>query len=103
VSNTVGIEYLFTVNTELVESDLRKIETMLVGIAGKIRRLTGNESLDGLMAKIQETINYVRALQVAVAAFQAALIPGAGWVKAAWVGFAAVNAAFAGYDMVRGY
>jgi len=103
LSETTEINYLLTVNADLTYSELQKIETMLTSLASRLRRLTGNENIDKFIAKVQEAINYVRALQVAVTAFMAAAVPGAGWVKAAWVGFAAANAAFAGYDMLRGY
>ena len=98
-----AVDFLLTVNTELVASELQKIETMLVRLSNYIQRLSGNKNLDALMVKIQQTINYVRALQVALSAVEAALIPGAGWVKAAFSGFAIANAAFVAYDMTRGY
>ena len=103
MSESVEIEYLLTVNTEMTYSELRKIETMLIRLSGYVQRLAGNENLDKLMNKIQQTIHYIRALQIALIALQAAMVPGAGWIKVAWVGFAATNAAFAGYDMLRGY
>ena len=103
MSETIEVNYLLTVNTEFTYNELRKIETMLIRLSGYIQRMVGDENLDKLMAKIQQTITYVRSLQIALLALQAALVPGAGWIKAAWTGFAIANAAFTGYDMLRGY
>jgi hypothetical protein len=100
---SIPVEYLLTVNAEQAETDLRKIETMIIKLTDYIRRLSGDENLDNLMLKIQQTINYLRVLQVTITAVQAALIPGAGWMKAAWAGFAIANVGFTGYDMIRGY
>jgi len=96
--SSVEIEYVLTVNTELAYSEIRKLEITAMRVLGYLRRLTGNEDVDGAIMKIQQLITAIRAMQMAMRAMEFASGP-IGWMFAAT---SIIGAAFAAGEFLNG-
>lgn len=102
MAESTEVEYLLTINADVTFKQLQKVEAIIMRMLSFAKRLSGDENLDQLIMKLQQTISWVRSLQLAITAMQAAMIPGAGWLAAIWGGLALANSAFSAYDLVRG-
>jgi uncharacterized protein YigA (DUF484 family) len=76
------ITFNLELNVEQAIDNTRRLETLLFRTLGLVRRLTGSESLDDAIYKIQRMVMIVRMAHTAVIAFQAASGP-IGWALAA--------------------
>jgi hypothetical protein len=103
MSEATEIQYNLTINTELARSDIRKLEIVIMRCLDYAERLTGDPNLKKGIAVIQRAITLLRTLQMEIYAVEAALIPGAGWIKMLYAGTAVATAGFSAYDMMRGF
>lgn len=75
------IDYVLTINTELAYADIRKLEITLIRLGNILRRITGSEEFDQILANIQRIIMIIRTAETAIRAFQMASGP-IGWLYA---------------------
>jgi hypothetical protein len=102
-----ALEYTLTVNTEGSYTQIRRLEMSVIRILYLIRKLSGNESLDTAIMKMQQAIMTIRSLQIALHALQAAR--AASGDPTAWLYFGATAIGvglstldMSGYDAQRG-
>lgn len=98
---TIDIMLDLQVTDESV-SKLRQIEGLAGRTLGLFRRLGLPENIDNAITKLQRIIFTMRMLTVAAQAVQAALIPGAGWLKLARAAVSVGTVAVSAYDLTRG-
>jgi len=92
MSTEETVTFNLELNVEQPLSQVRRLETLLFRTVRLIRRLTGNESLDDALYKVQRFIMVVRLAHSAYIAFQAATGP-IGWAMAIIAGLTAAASA----------